>query len=139
MAINARLYKVDSSFFDDPSSYRHIVGTLQYLTLTRPDISFAHTKTFSLIISRAPGAYLQAFTDSDWAGSIDDRKSTGGYAIYLGSNIISWSSRKQRTVARSSTEAEYKALADAAAELTWTQSLIFELRISIPCAPDFMV
>ncbi|XP_018630917.1 uncharacterized mitochondrial protein AtMg00810-like [Nicotiana tomentosiformis] len=93
MATNAKLHKGDSPDFDDPSLYRQVIGALQYLTLTRSDISFM-------------------------AGSIDDRKSTGDYAIYFGPNLISWSSRKQRIVARSSTESEYKALVDAAAKLT---------------------
>ncbi|GKF33546.1 retrovirus-related pol polyprotein from transposon TNT 1-94, partial [Tanacetum coccineum] len=77
-------------------------------------------------IRRSSGSTLQAFTDvlwkgnpdtsleafSDAAGDSDDRRSTGGFAIYIGSNLISWIVRKQRTVSRSSTEAEYKALAD---------------------------
>ncbi|GKE95000.1 gag/pol polyprotein, partial [Tanacetum coccineum] len=52
---------------------------------------------------------LEAFSDADWADDSDDRQSTGGFAIYLGSNFISWTARKQRTISRSSTEAEYKA------------------------------
>ncbi|KAJ0700404.1 putative RNA-directed DNA polymerase [Helianthus annuus] len=70
---------------------------------------------------------VQAFSDSDWAGCPIDCRSTGGFAIYLGSNLISWSARKQRTVSRSSTESEYKAIADTVAELIWLKSLLQEL------------
>ena len=148
----AHLSLGDSSPFDSPVRYRQIVGALQYVTLSRPDITYAvnkvrqfmHSPTtnhwtavkrilryllgtsgYGLLIQRNSGSLLHAYTDAsfnlrafsdaDWAGCPDDRRSTGGFAIYLGSNLVSWSARKQRTVSRSSTESEYKALADTIA------------------------
>jgi hypothetical protein len=74
---------------------------------------------------------VSAFSDADWAGYVDDRRSTSGFAIFLGSNLISSSARKQPTVSRSSTEAEYKALANATAELLWVQQLLLSLEFHI--------
>jgi hypothetical protein len=137
------------------------VGSLQYLSLTRPDVSFAvnkvchlhcptvnhwttvkrilrhlkHTLYHGLFIRRQSSTNLHAYSDADWASCPDDRRSTGGYCIYLGSNLISWSSRKQATVSRSSTEVEYRSLANATAELQWLQSLLKELGIFLPHPP----
>jgi histone deacetylase 1/2 len=143
----------------DATAYRSIVGGLQYLTLTRPDISFAvnkvcqylhapttvhwaavkrilrylkHTMEIGLKICKSPSLLVSAFSDADWAGDQDDRRSTGGFAVFLGSNLISWSARKQSTVSRSSTEAEYKAVANATAEVMWIQTLLYELGIQAP-------
>jgi histone deacetylase 1/2 len=75
---------------------------------------------------------VSAFSDADWAGDVDDKRWTGGFAAFLGNNLISWSARKQATVSRSSTEVEYKSLANATAEMIWVQKLLIELRIPHP-------
>ncbi|GMP52692.1 hypothetical protein CsSME_00018407 [Camellia sinensis var. sinensis] len=62
---------------------------------------------------------LHGFSDANWASDIHDRKSISGYCVFLGANLVSWSAKKQATVSRSSTKAEYCALADIAAELCW--------------------
>lgn len=72
---------------------------------------------------------VSAFSDADWAGCVDDRRSTGGFAVFFGSKLISWSARKQPTVSRSSTEVEYKALANATAEIMWIQKILQELGV----------
>jgi histone deacetylase 1/2 len=141
---------------EDSFRYRSVVGGLQYLTLTRPDISFAVNKVCQflsqptdvhweavkrilryvkgtlqtgLCFRKSASTGVSIFTDADWAGCVDDRRSTSGYAIFVGPNLISWSSKKQPTVSRSSTEAEYKALANGAAEAIWISSLLKELGV----------
>jgi histone deacetylase 1/2 len=146
---------------EDATRFRSLVGALQYLTLRRPDISYAVNKVcqflhaptsvhwsvvkrilryvrgtikYGLKIRKSRSMLVSAFSDADWAGDVDDRRSTGGFAVFLGKNLVSSMARKQATVSRSSTEAEYKALANATAELMWVQKLLSELGISHPSA-----
>jgi hypothetical protein len=85
-----------------------------------------------LKIRKSNSMLVSTFSDADWAGCVDDRRSIGGFAVFLGPNLVLWSARKQPTVSRSSTEAEYKALANATAELMWIQKLLGELRVTHP-------
>jgi hypothetical protein len=145
----------------DATNYRSMVGGLQYLKLTRPDISFSVNKMcqflqapttihltavkrilryvrgtadLGLQIIHSDSMLVSGFSDADWAGCVDDRRSTGGFAVFLGSNLVSWSARKQPTVSRSSTKVEYKAIANVAAEIMWIQILLDELGIPHPPA-----
>lgn len=137
------------------------MGDLQYLTLTRPDISYSVNKVCQYLhaprttywtavkrilryrksseglgfqITKSPSLLVTAYSNADWAEFADDRRSTGGFAVFLGTNLMSWSARKQATVSRSSTEAEYKALANATSEVMCIQTLLYELGIKAPQA-----
>jgi hypothetical protein len=143
----------------DSTKYRSIVGALQYLTLTRPDLPYSvnkvcqflhlpttehltvvkqilrylkHTLGIGLKFTRSDSVMVSAFSYSDYAGDGDDRRSTWGFAVYLGKNLVSWSARKQPTVSRSSMEVEYKVVANATIELMWVQTLLKELRVPSP-------
>jgi hypothetical protein len=142
--------------YSDPSFYHSIVGALQYLTLTRPNLSFyvnyvsqflqspslASMKMVRRILRYVKGSIhfglhltgdttldLCGFFDADWAGCPTTRRSTTGFCTFLGRNIISWCAKKQPTISRSSTEAEYRAMANTAAELTWLTFLLRDLRV----------
>ncbi|RVW32864.1 Retrovirus-related Pol polyprotein from transposon TNT 1-94 [Vitis vinifera] len=117
----------DGGALGDPGRYRRLVGKLNYLTITRPDISFPYTRPRCIV--REQRSYsVVGYTDADWAGSPTDRRSTSGYCVFIGGNLISWKSKKQDVVARSSAEAEYRAMALATCELIWLRHLLQELR-----------
>jgi hypothetical protein len=85
-----------------------------------------------LQISRSSSSLLSAYSDFDWAGCVDDRRSTVSFLVFFGSNLVSWSSRKQATISRSSTKSKYKVLANATVELIWLQFL-HELGMPAQC------
>ncbi|XP_021971418.1 secreted RxLR effector protein 161-like [Helianthus annuus] len=140
--------------FHDPTLYRSLVGALQYLTITRPDLSYAvnqasqhlqsptvshfqsvkrilryvkGTIAFGLCFSKLTTTQLVGYSDADWARCIETRRSTYGYSIYLGGNLVSWSAKKQPTVSQSSCESAYRAMANTAAEIIWLTRLLRKL------------
>ncbi|PKU78369.1 Retrovirus-related Pol polyprotein from transposon TNT 1-94 [Dendrobium catenatum] len=140
----------------NPATFRRITGSLQYLTLTRPDIAFAvnvisqnmhnplNTHCFLLkrILRYIRGTLdfgipvtksdlkLRSFSDADWAGDPATRKSTTGFCTFLGQTLVSWAVKKQKVVARSSTESEYRALAAATTDLIWIKRLLADFDIA---------
>lgn len=144
--------------FTNPGQYRKLVGKLIYLSVTRPDIAYAVSRVSQFMqaptithweaairilryLKKAPGQgllfkpgdslTLRGYSDADWAGSVDDRRSTSGYFVFLGGNLVSWKSKKQSVVALSSAEAEYRAIGHLVSEILWLRSLLRDLDIHI--------
>ncbi|XP_025669991.1 uncharacterized mitochondrial protein AtMg00810-like [Arachis hypogaea] len=154
-----KIIALGGSSFCDLQLYRSIIGSLQYLTITRPEICysvnklsqfvqapleshwklvkrvlryFSGTSSYSLHLKWETSLGITAYSDSDWTGDPNDRKSTSSYCIFLGTNLISWTSKKQTVVARSSTEAEYRSMAEAVAELIWIKTMMREMLHPLP-------
>jgi hypothetical protein len=150
----AKLSKATGDSVVDPTGYRSLVGALQYFTFTRPDISYVvqqvclhmhdprephlaalkrflrylrGTVDYGLLLQRSTSSELVVYTDADWAGCPDTRRSTSGYAVFLGDNLVSWSSKRQPVVSRSSAEAEYCVVANGVVEAAWLCQLLAEL------------
>ncbi|XP_014489808.1 uncharacterized protein LOC106752611 [Vigna radiata var. radiata] len=119
MDYTARLSISSGTPLPNSSSYSRFLGCLIYLTTTHPDISYVvhHLSQF-------------VFSDSDWARCLDTRRSITNFSIYIGDSLISWRSEKQPTVSRSSSKAEYRALATTTCELQWLTYLLNDLHIS---------
>ncbi|KAK2406745.1 putative mitochondrial protein [Trifolium repens] len=159
---SAKLHQDDSKPYEDVSSYRRLIGKLLYLTNTRPDISFA-TQQLSQFLQKPTMSHYKAacrvvrylkmnpgkglfyprdsdiqvlgYSDADWAGCVDTRRSTSGYCFFIGNSLVSWKAKKQVTISRSSSEAEYRALSTATCELIWLLFLLRDLKITCSKLP----
>jgi hypothetical protein len=150
----AKLSEDTSDPVEDPTRYRSLAGALQYLTFARSDTSYAvqqvclhmhdprephlaalkrllrylqGTVDYGLLLHRSTSSDLVVYTDTDWVGCPDTRRSTSGFAVFFGGNLVSWSSKRQPVVSRSSAEAEYRAVANGVAEAAWLRQLLAEL------------
>ena len=136
--------------------YQRLVGRLLYLCHTRPDIAFAvsvvsrymheprsdHLEAVYRILRYLKGTpgkgllfesnkhlVIDGYCDADWASCLDDRRSTSGFCVFVGGNLVSWRSKKQAVVSRSTAESEYRAMAQGLSEMLWTRNLLEELKI----------
>ena len=148
---------VDSSIVEvNPTLYKSIIGSLLYLTTSRPNITFSigvcaryqvvpkeshltavkriiryvnETPDYGLWYSKDSNDCLAGYSDVDWAGSVDDRKSTSGGCFYLKNNLVSWMSKKQNFVSLSTAEAEYIAVGSCCTQLLWMKKLLHDYEI----------
>ena len=159
MEQNIKLSKDDGNLLEDPTSNRRLIGRLIYLTITQPDLAYAvqnlsqymdqprqphleaaHRVLRYLKCSPSQGIFfpssldflVKAFCDADWAGFPDTRRSIIGYRVFLGDALISWKSKKQQTISRSSAELEYRPMAFACCEVTWLFALLKDLHVIHP-------
>jgi len=154
-----QLHKTSGEPLSESTTYRRLIGRLLYLTHSRPEIAYAVSKLSQfldapttehmlaglhvlkflknnpgqgLFFSSASSLTLKGFSDSDWGACQDTRRSTTGFCFFLGMSLISWKSKKQSVVSRSSSEAEYRALAQATCEGQWLLYLLQDFHIPHP-------
>ena len=148
--------KDDESKEVDQKLYRSIIGSLLYVTTSRPDIMHAvglvarfqanpkethvlaikrifrylkGTTEFGLWYPKGNELTLVAYTDVDWEGNIDDRKSTSGVALYLGNRLVPWASKKQSSVSLSTAEAEYIAATTCCTQVIWMKQMLEDIQV----------
>ncbi|XP_019177741.1 PREDICTED: uncharacterized protein LOC109172946 [Ipomoea nil] len=153
-----RLTSLEGNLLAQPEVFRRSVGKLLYLTNTRPNITYAVQQLSQFVdkprdthlvaahrvlryLKASPGKglfypsnphiKLQGFSDSEWATCVENRKSITGFCIYLGNSLISWKTKKQATVSRSSSEVEYKALASTTCEIQWLLYIIADMKVKV--------
>jgi hypothetical protein len=137
----------------DPSLYRSMIGSLLYLTASRPDIAFSvgvcarfqanpkeshltvvkriiryvnDTLSYGIWYSRETNLVVAGYSDADWAGNADDRKSTSRGCFYVGNNLVAWMSKKQTSISLSTTEAEYIVAGSCCTQLLWMKTLLWD-------------
>ena len=146
----------EGELFEDPKRYRRLVGKLNYLTITHLDIAhsvsvvsqymssptvdnWAAVEHILCYLKGAPGRGIlysnhghnrvECFTNVDWAGSKEGKRSTSSYGVFVGGNLVSWKSKKQRVVSCSSAESEYRAMTQSVCEIMWLHQLLMEVSI----------
>jgi hypothetical protein len=154
---HVKISKDENGVSVDQSLYRSMIGSLLYLTASRPDIAFAvavcaryqaerkvnhinqvkrilkyvnGTSDYGMLYSHGSGSMLTGYCDADWAGGADDRKSTSGGCFFLGNNLISWFSKKQNCVSLSTAEAEYIAAGSSCSQLVWMKQILSEYNVT---------
>lgn len=154
MIVNHKLKTVEGAKLADREKYQRLVGKLIYLAHTRPDIAYAvgvvsqfmhepqthHMEAVMRIVRYLKGSpgkgvvfkrnghlQIEAFTDADWAGNQINRRSTAGYFTFVGGNLVTWRSKKQKVVALSSAEAEFRGIVKGITEILWLRKLMDEI------------
>nr|CAN77894.1 hypothetical protein VITISV_026062 [Vitis vinifera] len=127
---NHRLGEYSDQVSIDKVRYQRLVGKLIYLSHTCPDIAYAVSVSSpgkGLMFSENVHLNIEGYTNTDWAGNILDRNSTSGYFTFMGGNLVTWRSKKQKVVALSSAEVEFRDMAKGLCELLWLRSLLIEV------------
>ena len=152
---NHKLRKDEKDVPIDKTRYQKLVGKLIYLAHTRPDIAFAvglvsqfmhcpsedHLQAVyriihylkgssgkGILLSKSRNRQIEVFTDADWAGCANDRRSTSAYCTFVRGNLVTLRSKKQNVVARSSAEAEFRAMAHSVCEVIWLRSIFIRVK-----------
>ncbi|KAK5776854.1 hypothetical protein PVK06_044819 [Gossypium arboreum] len=162
MVSSSVMSKDDGECLVEPTEFRSLAGALQYVVLTRPNIAYAvnricqfmHNPTslhmtalkqilrylcgtidFGIVIQPTDRLSLTAYADANWGLDFDDRRSTSGFCVYFGATPVSWGSKKQQVISRSTAEVEYRSLATATSEVMWLLSLLQELHLKSTDTP----
>ncbi|XP_031742654.1 uncharacterized protein LOC116404424 [Cucumis sativus] len=161
----AKLSISNEDILHDATPYRRLIGKLLYLTISRLNITFAvhkpsqfmtkptlsHMNATNYLVSYLKGSFgkgimlpkvkdfsISTFTDANWSSCPDTRRSVTGFCVFIGNSLVSWKFKKQPTVARTSVEAKYRALAVTTCEVIWLRSLLNELQIKVTY-PTFLL